>query len=49
MIQSGDEGISYDKAKQKLQKKLLDDVGTERTQNKPLNTVIREINLLEEN
>lgn len=48
MIQSGDEGISYDKAKQKLQKKLLDDVGTERTQNKPLNTVIREINLLEE-
>ena len=48
MIQSGDEAISYDKAKQKLQKKLLDEVGTERTQNKPLNTVIREINLLEE-
>ena len=48
MIQSGDESTSYDKAKQKLQKKLLDDVGTERTQNKPLNTVLREINLLED-
>ena len=48
MIQSGDEGVSYDKAKQKLQKKLLEDVGTERTQNKPLNTCIREINLLED-
>lgn len=48
MIQSGDEATSYDKTKQKLQKKLLDEVGTERTQNKPLNTVIREINLLEE-
>ena len=48
MIQSGDESVSYDKAKQKLQKRLLDEVGTERTQNKPLNTVTREINLLEE-
>ena len=48
MIQSGDESVSYDKTKQKLQKKLLEDVGTERTQNKPLNTIIREINLLEE-
>lgn len=48
MIQSGDEATSYDKARQKLQKKLLDEVGTERTQNKPLNTVLREINLLEE-
>ena len=48
MIQSGDEAISFDKAKQKLQKKLLDEVGTERTQNKPLNAVIREISLLED-
>lgn len=48
MIQSGDEAISYDKAKQKLQKKMLDEVGTERTQNKPLNVTMREINLLED-
>ena len=48
MIQSGDESISYDKAKQKLQKRLLDEVGTERTQNKPLNVTMREINLLED-
>lgn len=48
MIQSGDESISYDKTKQKLQKKLLEEVGTERTQNKPLNAITREINLLEE-
>lgn len=48
MIQSGDESTSYDKTKQKLQKKLLEEVGTERTQNKPLNAITREINLLEE-
>ena len=48
MIQSGDESISIDKAKQKLQRKLLDEVGSERTQNKPLNAVTREISLLEE-
>ncbi len=49
MIQSGNESISYDKTKQKLQKMLLDEVGTERTHNKPLNTITREIGLLEEN
>lgn len=48
MIQSGDETISYDKAKQKLQKKLLDEIGSDRTQNKPLNVTMREINLLED-
>lgn len=48
MLQTGDEETSYDKAKQKLQKKLLEEVGSERTQNKPLNITLREINLLEE-
>ena len=48
MIQSGEESVSYDKLKQKLQKVLLDEVGTERTHNKPLNTTMKEISLLEE-
>lgn len=48
ILQTGDEETSYDKAKQKLQKKLLEEVGSERTQNKPLNITLREINLLEE-
>lgn len=48
MIQTGDEATSYEKAKQKLQKKLLDEIGSDRTQNKPLNVTMREINLLED-
>lgn len=48
MIQTGSEDTSFEEAKQKLQKRLLDEVGTERTQNKPLNVISREINLLEE-
>ncbi len=47
IIQSGDESVSYDKAKQKLHKILLDEVGTERTHNKPLNVVTREIETVE--
>ena len=47
IIQSGDESVSYDKAKQKLHKFLLDEVGTERTHNKPINTVTREIETVE--
>lgn len=47
IIQSGEESISYDKAKEKLHKHLLDEVGTERTRNKPINNVIREIEAFE--
>lgn len=47
IIQSGDESVSYDKAKQKLHKFLLDEVGTDRTHNKPINTVTREIETVE--
>ena len=47
IIQSGEESISYDKAKDKLHKLLLDEVGTERTRNKPINNVIREIEAFE--
>lgn len=47
IIQSGDEANSYDKAKQKLHKFLIEEVGTERTHNKPINVVTREIDVLE--
>ena len=47
IIQSGEESISYDKAKEKLHKHLLDEVGTDRTRNKPINNVIREIEAYE--
>ena len=47
IIQSGDEAMSFDKAKQKLHKYLLDEVGTERTHNKPINVVTREIEAFE--
>lgn len=47
IIQNGNESISYDKAKQKIHKILLDDVGTDRTHNKPINTVTRAIEAYE--
>lgn len=47
IIQSGDESISYDKAKAKLDKILHDEVGTERTRNKPINIVTSEIESVE--
>lgn len=47
IIQSGEESISYDKAKEKLHKRLLDEVGTDRTRNKPINNLIREIEAFE--
>ena len=47
IIQSGDESISYDKAKAKLDKILHDEVGTERTRNKPINIVTSEIETVE--
>ena len=47
IIQSGEESISYDQAKEKLHKKLLEEVGTERTRNKPLNHIVREIEAFE--
>ena len=43
MIQTGDEGMSYEKTKSRLEKMLLDEVGTERTHNKPKNIVNDEI------
>lgn len=43
MIQSGQEGVSLEKIKTKLQKKHLDEIGNERTRNKPINVIEKEI------
>lgn len=43
MLQSGQEGISFEKIKTKLQKKILDEIGTERSRNKPINLINRDI------
>ena len=47
VIQSGDDAVSYDKAQERLRKILLDEVGTERTRNKPINVVTRGIEAYE--
>lgn len=43
MIQTGEEDVSYELVLKKLEKRLLDEIGTERSQNKPKNIVKREI------
>ena len=43
MIQSGQEGVSFEKIKAKLQKKYLEEIGTDRTRNKPINLVNKDI------
>lgn len=47
VIQSGDESISYEKAQDRLHKILIEEVGTERTRNKPINVVTKEIEAYE--
>jgi len=46
MVSSGDESISYKKTLDKLNKMQLEDVGTERTREKPLNVLNSRIELL---
>lgn len=43
ILQSGQENVSLEKIKSKLQKKILDEVGTDRTHNKPINLIKKEI------
>lgn len=43
ILQSGQESISFEKIRAKLQKKILDEVGTDRTHNKPINILKRDI------
>ena len=47
IIQSGEEDVSYETTLKKLEKLLLEEVGTDRTQNKPKNVYKREITELE--
>ena len=44
---TGDDNISYKKALDKLSKKQLDEIGTSRSQGKPINNVINEIESLQ--
>ncbi len=46
MIQTGDEDFSYIETKKNLEKKLQEDVGTERTTTKPKNILSREVKKL---
>ena len=43
ILQSGQENVSFEKIKSKLQKKILEEIGTDRTHNKPINVLNREI------
>lgn len=43
IIQSGEEDVSYETTLKKLEKTLLEEVGTDRTQNKPKNILKREL------
>lgn len=49
ILQSGQENVSFEKIKAKLQKKILDEIGTERTHTKPINLVNKEILEKEQN
>lgn len=49
ILQSGQENVSFEKIKSKLQKKILDEIGTERTHTKPINLVNKEISEKEQN
>ena len=39
ILQSGQENVSFEKIKSKLQKKILEEIGTDRTHNKPINVL----------
>lgn len=43
ILQTGQESISFEKIKTKLQKKITDEIGTDRTHNKPINIIKRDI------
>lgn len=47
LIQTGEETVSYEAMVKKLEKALVEEIGTERTQNRPKNQIKREIASLE--
>lgn len=48
MLSSGEDKISYKKVLNNLSKKLLEEVGTERSTDRPLNKALEELNYLQE-
>lgn len=48
IARTGDSNLSYNKAKEKLNKKQLEEVGTERTQGKPINILKSKIKYISE-
>lgn len=47
ILSTGEDNISYKKIADKLNKKLIEEVGTDRTQGRPINNISEQINLLE--
>ena len=48
MLSTGDDNISYKKVMANLSKKQLEEVGTERTTGRPINNILKEIKILED-
>ena len=48
MLSTGDDNISYKKVMANLSKKQLEEVGTERTTGRPINNILKEIKVLED-
>ena len=48
MLSTGDDNISYKKVMANLSKKQLEEVGTERTTERPINNILKEIKILED-
>ena len=46
IVATGDDNISYKKAIEKLNKKLIEEVGTERTQGRPINLILEKLKKL---
>ena len=48
MLSTGDDNISYKKVMANLSKKQVEEVGTERTTGRPINNILKEIKILED-
>ena len=48
LVSTGNDNISYQKAKEKINKKLVEEIGSERTTNRPINILNSKIKELEE-
>jgi len=49
ILSTGEDSISFKKSMEKLNKKLIEEVGTERTVGRPLNNILEEINKIKQN